>query len=488
MKKARFFYFHEESNKCKIHNLELLHTEYRRYLQSCIDSIINSRRVSISKKEMIHFFPKENVLSTQIVISCQLHAMGIISGWYASLYERKIKKHIKKLAFENIISDSTKIELFTIGKYDIDKPTNKVNQENINLYWSFLLNDKLSGRTPIVSNRVEMRFSVNTCTVRKVESTELTAWWFGFSNLNRKKRIQIPIKPSPFVKSVKDIQYGVSVRKDRRGHWRIEVLERKEYISPSYDENFPKLGVDVGLNVIAATSNGRLFGENFKPKFDKLYDKIRSIRSNRQRQNLKINSIRLGILEDKLSGMIKTCTGEISNKLIHDFPNHTFVIEDLNLRGCKGQKRFAYRLLHKNLIHKASVQVVNPAYTSQMCPSCLYVSKLNRKGVSFVCQSCGRISHADVIGGINLLGRSEDELINSYDHPSEVRSLLKERYFNNRNNSLKDSSSIKKEVNELVSFNKKVSSNRKLTVKVNSVNGNSAQLQIPKEINQPRNG
>ena len=99
----------------------------------------------------------------------------------------------------------------------------------------------------------------------------------------------------------------------------------------------------------------------------------------------------------------------------------------------------------------------------------------------------GRISHADVVGGINLLGRSEDELINSYDHPSEVRSLLKERYFNNRNNSLKDSSSIKKEVNELVSFNKKVSSNRKLTVKVNS-DENFAQLQIPKEINQPRNG
>ena len=76
MKKARFFYFHEESNKCKIHNLELLHTEYRRYLQSCIDSMINSRRINISKKEMIHFFPKENILSTQIVISCQLHAMG----------------------------------------------------------------------------------------------------------------------------------------------------------------------------------------------------------------------------------------------------------------------------------------------------------------------------------------------------------------------------------------------------------------------------
>ena len=80
-------------------------------------------------------------------------------------------------------------------------------------------------------------------------------------------------------------------------------------------------------------------------------------------------------------------------------PGTVFVVEDLDLRGSKGAKRFAYRALHHNLATKAPCKVVNPAYSSQTCPSCGYVSRNNRKGIKFVCRSCGRKSHADVVGG-----------------------------------------------------------------------------------------
>ena len=111
------------------------------------------------------------------------------------------------------------------------------------------------------------------------------------------------------------------------------------------------------------------------------------------------------------------------------------MIEALDLRGCKGQKRFAYRFLHRSLRGKAPTEEANPAFSSQMCPSCGYISRNNRDGVDFHCRSCGRISHADVVGGKNLLGRSEDKQISLEDDTFEVKTILRERYLLRRRDS-----------------------------------------------------
>lgn len=225
---------------------------------------------------------------------------------------------------------------------------------------------------------------------------------------------------------------GVLARKTKQGRWRFEVVERKEWLVPEPAEDAPRVGVDVGLNVMAATSSGELLGASLKPKFNALYVKVRAVRANRQRQGFKDNSPRLDALESKLTGMIKTMAGEVSNKLIEAHPGAMFVVEDLDLRGSRGAKRFAYRALHHNLATKAPCEVVNPAYSSQTCPSCGYVSRSNRKGIKFHCRACGRKSHADAVGGINLLGRSEDKQVGLDDHPSAVKAVLRRRFAEKR--------------------------------------------------------
>jgi len=146
------------------------------------------------------------------------------------------------------------------------------------------------------------------------------------------------------------------------------------------------------------------------------------------RQEMKENSPRLDCLESKLSGMIKTETGRISNLLVKRHPGTLFILEDLDLRGCKGQKRFAYRALQKALCAKAPVLVVNPAYTSQECPSCGHVSRQNRHGTEFRCGCCGRKAHADWVGASGILRRSGDKGIGCKDHPSSVKAVLCERH------------------------------------------------------------
>jgi Putative transposase DNA-binding domain len=149
---------------------------------------------------------------------------------------------------------------------------------------------------------------------------------------------------------------------------------------------------------MAATSDGRLLGRELKPKFNALYDKVLAHRRNRQRQELRTDSPRLSALERRLTGMVKTMAGQCANKLVREYPNYVFVIEDLNLRGCRGSKRFAFKAIHHSLTTKAPTSEVNCAFTSQQCPSCGYLSRKNRNGIKFRCRGCGRLSHADVVG------------------------------------------------------------------------------------------
>jgi putative transposase len=223
------------------------------------------------------------------------------------------------------------------------------------------------------------------------------------------------------------------MRKNRFGVWTFLFVDKTEIPVPVGTAG--KVGLDVGLNVLAATSDGRLLGRTFKVKFNTLYKYIKRVRANRQRQGLKENSRRLNILEQKLTGRIKTATGTIANRLVRTYPNYTFVVEDLNLKGCKGQKRFAYRELQTNLDRKVVTEGENPAYTSQVCPSCGYVRRGNRHGEQFRCRSCGRLSHADAVGAVNLLGRSGDKQIVAKTRPKEAKPILEARYRQRRNSS-----------------------------------------------------
>lgn len=449
MKKSRILYLHPEANPGKLVALEAVHAEYRRYLQVCIDAMISTRVFSVGLKEISRFFPPEKVLSYNIVTACQRQANSIVGTWCITSYTR-MKSKIKALFKDVEIDETRRKQLYTIGKYGVNRPSNTISQEAIDQYWVLLLD---SFRPPTASPRIGMRTTVHTADLIR-NNNDLTGWWLRFSNLAKGKKICAPLSGNPFIKSKESITQGALVRKDRKGRWLISVLESEDYPEPKLDLDSPKVGVDVGLNVLAATSDGRLYGADVKPKFDSLYSKVKTLRANRQRQGLKLNSPKLDRLEDRLSGLIKTAVGTVANKLVKDYPDHAFVVEDLDLSGCKGSKRFAYRALHRSLATKAPIIVVNPAYTSQTCPSCGYVSRANRSGVKFHCRSCGRKSHADVVGALNILGRSRDQSIGCDDDPSEVKSFLNKRYRKRRNPSRDSSLGVGK--NELATSNQRL--------------------------------
>lgn len=429
--KSRLLYLHREVNPGKVEKLEALHAEYVAYVRLCVQEMLKNRRYSLEKWDKQSFFPRSEKLTSQIEKNARDHAIAIVSAWAASVYARIIKKKITRLRRAKQITKEQAHALYTIGKHLIGTPWEFITQLHIDFYHYLL--DKYGGNTPTVRDTIPMRLSEMTARLEDTDGAIHADFWLRVSSLEFRKSIWLPLVGNPYVKRANQVSKGISARKTKKGKWRFEVVEKKKPKLPKKPRKPTLKAIDVGLNVLATDSDGNLYGEHFKSKFDYRYNQIRTLRANRQRQGLRENSPRLNKLESRLTGMIKTECGRITNRLVKNNPGVVWAVEDLDLSGCKGQKRFAYRALQSSLESKAYVMKVNPAYTSQECPSCGYIHRGNRHGTKFVCRSCGRKAHADWVGAGNILRRSEDKNVTCDDLPADVEQLLKKRYQTRRN-------------------------------------------------------
>jgi len=428
--KARFVYVHKEVNEGKLSSLEALYCVYRTYLQTCIDFLVEKQCTKMQRGHFLQFFPGHPELTVHLRRGAEAQALNITSGWFAQKYSTLLKKRISRLRREGLLTEEQAKSLYTIGKTQLSKPWNFVTQEDLDLYWSWLLDEAIVGRRPSAPSRPTIVINADSAKFKYSEDTKLTSWWLTMSSLTKWHPLELPLSDvHPFVKSPSGLNKDGLLRQNKRGQWVLQLVDKTP--CPSIEapsEDSPRIGLDVGMNVMAATSDGRLRGQAVKPLFNRTYDRVKALRANRQRHGLKENSPKLDYLESKLTEMMKNFVGRVSNQLVKDYPGHVFVVEDLDLSGCKGQKRFAYKGLLRSLESKSNVIKVNPAYTSQGCPSCGYVSRKNRVGVKFSCRGCGKKSHADVVGARGILGRSWDKSITCDTDVSEVKGKVRGRY------------------------------------------------------------
>lgn len=430
LKKSRVFLLHEACNAGKLVMLGALQVEYSTYVAQCVALMIERHCFNLLRSEKQAFFLRAERLSSQIEKNARDHAIGIVSGWAASAYTNLVKSRISELKKLEEIDGDTAKALYIVGKHQKRIPDKKVTQEHLDRYWSLLLD---ATRPPRVTKRIGIRMSEMTATLEEATGAKVATIWLTASTLTRYQTMALPLEGNPYVTSLDDIGSGILARQDARGRWRFEVVEKKTWDPVEPTDEMPKIGIDVGLNVIAATSDGRAFGGDLKPVFDTQYSKVKRLRANRQRQGLREDSSRLARMEQRLSGLTKSAVGRVSNELIQAYPGHVLVVEDLDLSGCRGSKRFCYRALHHSLEGKTATFAVNPAYTSQTCPCCGWFSRSNRRGVEFHCVRCGYRGHADVVGAMGVLGRSESKQIHLDDNPVSVREVLVRLYWERRN-------------------------------------------------------
>lgn len=228
------------------------------------------------------------------------------------------------------------------------------------------------------------------------------------------KRIRIRLEISLFHKSFLDkgkIKEAELVRKGKRWFFHL-VLDLPD---PPLMQTNKAIAVDLGENVLAATSTGKLYGGGpLKEKRDQFLAHRKRLQSNGSqaaKQRLR-----------KISGREKRAVRHenhcVAKQIVSEAQSNgcsTIILEDLkNIRDrIKTSKKMRSRLhrwsfdsLRKFVEYKATAQgiqvlYVHPAYTSQTCSYCLALG--HRVKHRFYCSNCGSFQHSDLNASQNLL-------------------------------------------------------------------------------------
>jgi putative transposase len=219
-------------------------------------------------------------------------------------------------------------------------------------------------------------------------------------------RLRIPMRMGPF-------QAGIFAKGQQReaelickkGRWYFNLVIQLP--DPPLQASTKMLGVDLGENVLAAASSGKLFGGGeIRYERDKFLAKRRQLQSNGTQSAKQL----LKKISGKEARRIKHINHQVSKGIIQEAEKiqaGIVVLEELThirSRIKAGKKirsrlhRWGFRQLQMMIHYKAEakgIQVlyINPAYSSQLCSVCDGLGVRNRH--HFTC-SCGNQQHSDL--------------------------------------------------------------------------------------------
>jgi len=222
-------------------------------------------------------------------------------------------------------------------------------------------------------------------------------------SLGNKIKIAIPLK-----------KHKQFIKWDTLGKRSSTVTLTREYVMFSFEiETGEKkepdgryLGIDIGMNILAATSMGDMFGEELRSMLDQLANKKQYSKGYyRKKEEIK-EYINYQLKKIPLSELTLVVVEKLKN-LKHK--------TKLKRRLSKNVRRVISNWCYRQVLdriqmlceeNRVSFRSVPAYYTSQECASCGYIDKKNRLSQSeFICQSCGHTDNADLNASKNILNR-----------------------------------------------------------------------------------
>lgn len=237
-------------------------------------------------------------------------------------------------------------------------------------------------------------------------------YFLKLSTLQKGKPIYLPLKRNPYLDEC--LKKG-----ERLPFVQVRLTDKTCIISAitSYDKaplrsSTESIGLDFGMVAMFTTSDGERHGLSSFTKLKIWDEELLKLTKKLQEQSIKLSTnARYVQLQRRIKSYFKNEIGRILNKLAKKNVG-VFVVEKLDFRAAGLSKQMnrligrTYRAFVKaklaRLEEQYGIQIiaVNPAYTSQECSRCHYVSKDNRKTQKdFVCRHCHYSCNADVNAG-----------------------------------------------------------------------------------------
>lgn len=225
--------------------------------------------------------------------------------------------------------------------------------------------------------------------------------------------------------------------------WYISFACTIDHETPTNDH--PSVGIDRGVASTLTLSTGEMLS---LPDSLLLFEKKR--RTAQKRLSRKKRGSKRYAKQRKRIAVLQARTARIrkdwhhKNTLVLSQRFSTVVLENLNTKGMTasakgtsenhGKKVKAKSGLNRVILNQGwhifetllaykleerggNLVKVNPAYTSQTCSACGAIDKESRKNqASFLCQSCGHRTHADINAAINILRRNTASMDVEVEH------------------------------------------------------------------------
>jgi putative transposase len=223
---------------------------------------------------------------------------------------------------------------------------------------------------------------------------------------------------------------------ERKGRYFLHIVVSLP--APLVDPSPEVIGVDLGLNHPAVTSNRHFLGERCWKEQER---RIFRLRRQLQAKGTKRAKRHLRQLSGKLFRQRRDHDHVLSKRIVaRATPGSTIVLENLTdirerVTYKKGERQrhmhaWSFAQFHNFLSYKAQargIQVVkvDPRHTSQMCSKCGHQTRNNRRSQSlFLCRVCGYCLNADLNASINIRDKHLAILGTALDGGSPVKRPL----------------------------------------------------------------
>lgn len=336
--------------------------------------------------------PKDSWLSARMRKVCAREALDMVSSVMRVFKWNKQQKTDRIKTLEKKVSKMTA---------DTRENRKKINQWNRAIKMHKLELQTLQPHMPFhIGNRMSVSSTIANLNESKI-STEFNAW-LHLASIGRKISLDIPIR---YHKHFNELAWG-----SRRMN--SYIITNKDVQFCFEKETGTKLtgkkaiGIDTGINTLAALSTGVKLGTDIK----QCIQRIQRCKHGSKGQKTARRALRQRI-------------DEVARDVIQTEKPDVVVVE--NLEGiCNGTKlkgrmsltsrssigswnvRYWFRRLGTQCEdNRVGFRTVNPFRTSITCPECGHADRMNRDGEVFLCTACGHADNADINASRNILAR-----------------------------------------------------------------------------------
>ncbi len=234
--------------------------------------------------------------------------------------------------------------------------------------------------------------------------------WVRVSTLEAGKPAWIPLKGNRFFnEAAGELANFAQVTVSEDGEVKLALVKRSE--RAALRSGGSDIALDWGLKSMFATDLGDQLGRRLYPWLRSIDPQLTTLTVALQRQGIPLkHNKRYRRFNQRIRNHVRNEVGRVINRLIEVHGPRALTVEQLDFRD-PSMSRQMNRLLTRtgrravseklNAVSETlgvTIHEVNPAYSSQECSGCGFVSPSNRSNSRFQCGFCHKVLNADTNG------------------------------------------------------------------------------------------